>query len=497
VDIENYNFNYKELIDHSINKKYTSILNFFTTITTGFRKVFNFSILKKILLIGFFISGAFIMYSISTFFAATIIRDDLFVKYNKNYLTVDIKKINLDDYLKYEKSSNILYILPGDSIASFNVSYDDFYQTSQIIDSLKGSITTLKAIDSKNLIYGRMPDNENEIVVDKLTIMNMYKNNYALMAGYLDVEDMINKIVTMNNMPDFKIVGITDLNSPSIYMHESLLINTIHNSSDGSYYRDNHNNDEILDYNLIKDEIEIKEGKLPLNDYEVIVNILNKPDMPLNKTIDTEINGVKLKVVGYYFSKENLGYYLVNSSTIKNYLVTTRQNMTIYPKDKNLALDEFREYNLNINDSYESSKKEFINNRNEFVTASLLVSSIILSISLIEIFLMIRSSFLSRIKEIGIYRAIGVKKTDIYKMFIGEIFAITTLASLPGLLLMAYILDVLSNIQMLANNFVMNYNIIMLSIIITYSFNLIIGLIPVYNVVKKTPAEILARHDID
>ena len=39
---------------------------------------------------------------------------------------------------------------------------------------------------------------------------------------------------------------------------------------------------------------------------------------------------------------------------------------------------------------------------------------------------MIRSSFLSRIKEIGIYRAIGVKRVDIYKMFYGEIFAITT-----------------------------------------------------------------------
>ena len=38
-------------------------------------------------------------------------------------------------------------------------------------------------------------------------------------------------------------------------------------------------------------------------------------------------------------------------------------------------------------------------------------------ISLIEIFLMLRSSFLSRIKEIGVLRAIGVKKSDMrYKM---------------------------------------------------------------------------------
>ena len=48
---------------------------------------------------------------------------------------------------------------------------------------------------------------------------------------------------------------------------------------------------------------------------------------------------------------------------------------------------------------------------------------------------MIRSSFLSRIKEIGILRAIGLKKKDIYKMFAGETIAITTLASVPGIAL--------------------------------------------------------------
>ena len=41
----------------------------------------------------------------------------------------------------------------------------------------------------------------------------------------------------------------------------------------------------------------------------------------------------------------------------------------------------------------------------------------ILFISFVEIYLMIRSSYLSRIKEIGIYRAIGTKKSDIYKKY--------------------------------------------------------------------------------
>ena len=126
-----------------------------------------------------------------------------------------------------------------------------------------------------------------------------------------------------------------------------------------------------------------------------------------------------------------------------------------------------------------------------------LVSGIILAISLIEVFLMIRSSFLSRIKEVGIYRAIGVKKIDIYKMFFGEIFAITTIASVPGIILMSYILKVLTSISYIKDSFIINPFIILVTIIFIYIFNLIIGLLPVYKTIRKTPANILSRHDLD
>ena len=120
-----------------------------------------------------------------------------------------------------------------------------------------------------------------------------------------------------------------------------------------------------------------------------------------------------------------------------------------------------------------------------------------LVISLIEVILMVRSSFLSRIKEVGIYRAIGVKKSDIYKMFMSESFAITTLASVPGVLFMSYCLHVVSDISYISRNYVMNIYVVLLCIILMYLFNIIVGLIPVFNTMRKTPASILARHDLE
>ena len=165
--------------------------------------------------------------------------------------------------------------------------------------------------------------------------------------------------------------------------------------------------------------------------------------------------------------------------------------------DIDKTISEFKDNKKNIVRTYDKSLENYKEERKDSVKSALISSGIILGISLIEIFLMIRSSFLSRVKEVGIYRAIGVKKIDIYKMFFGEIFAITTMASIPGILFMAYILNVLSGIKYLSNLYVINIFGIVITIIFIYLFNLLIGLLPVFNTIRKTPASILSRHDLD
>ena len=82
-------------------------------------------------------------------------------------------------------------------------------------------------------------------------------------------------------------------------------------------------------------------------------------------------------------------------------------------------------------------------------------------------------------------------------MFIGESFAISTIASLPGVLFVSYCLYVLSDISYVSNNYLMNGYILILCLLIVYGFNILVGLIPVFNTIRKTPSEILARHDLD
>ena len=177
--------------------------------------------------------------------------------------------------------------------------------------------------------------------------------------------------------------------------------------------------------------------------------------------------------------------------------ILKNNGFSIFTDNKKEVLEEAVSYNYNAVDSYQKSKNEYITSKKETIKATVASAIVILIISLVEIYLMMRSSFLSRIKEVGILRAIGVKKSDIYKMFTGEILAITILASIPGILFIAYILKNLSTISFFVGRYCINYLSVGSAIITVFIFNILVGLLPVYKTIKKRPSEILSRTDID
>ena len=505
-DMDKYSFDYENIINKR-KLRYSSIFNPITFITNGYKKVLDYSFIKKVLLLGFFVSGIFIMYAMSSILCTMTVKDKNFVEINKNYLIIKNKKNKLTDYLNYEKDLKAEYIIPGDSKVNLPLRYEEFYQSSRLNVMIESSLSSVDMITNEDVIMGRRPENANEIVLDKMAIENTLENNeFVRMIGLIKVKDFLDKKITINNMPDLTIVGITDLNSPAVYVSNRKLFEILYhinnNEEDqGVSYASIYNNEEYdvdyEDYDLFYKKVTLKEGKWPVNDYETIVNISNKEEMKIGKEINKSINNHKLKVVGYYTSKDSYNYYLVNKNMIKYKTITKYSNIVVYSKNKDETMKIARDkYKLNIKDSYEDSKEKYNNSRKEDVKTALISAGIVLGISLIEILLMMRSSFLSRIKEVGTYRAIGVKKKDIYIMFSGEIIAITIMASIPGILICAYVINQLSHIKYLEEYFMINNSVIIFSIILVFVFNLIVGLIPVFKTIRKRPAEILSRTDI-
>lgn len=498
---EEYDFDFDKVVDSEIKEKYSSIIGFLPSLARGFKKIVNYPLIKKLLFAGFLLAGVFITYSLSSIYASLDVKDEDFISSNKDYLTVEIPKISTEKYLEYENMDSVAYMFPKSANINMKFKMDFYYQTSYAQSVMTGSLTDKNTIGESDLISGRLPENPQEIAVDKLTLMRLLNQPTLKQVGISDIQQMLGKKLSMDSMKDFEIVGITDKNQPLIYADPSMFIPMIYNSADQETYDDTADGDKtakiIYDYQTYDAEYTVKKGRLPENDYETIVPLSMSEQMPLNKEIDVKVNDRKLKVVGYYESPENVQSYLVNQNTIKYLMIAEAGGFSVAPADRDSAVEALRSQNINVRGSYDAEREAYLSDRSDNTRSTIILGVIMLAISLIEILLMTRSSFLSRIKEIGIYRAIGVKKTDIYKMFLGEIVAITTVSSVVGIGIMSYILYKLCRISYLASMFALNPAVILGAVAIVYVFNSLVGLIPVFSTMRKTPAAILARHDVD
>lgn len=501
-DYEKNNFDLS-MLDNSKNKlRYSSIYNLFGGLALGFKKVKSYSILKKILLIGFVFSVMFIFYALSNIFGILDIKDSQFVEYNKNYYSISSSKKNLDLYNKLTSLESIDYVLPGNSTIYFGIE-SDLYQFKYQGTSYAASMASINMLKDKDIVAGRLPENNSEVVLDKF-LYEQFKDNMTSPLNQFNIlkyEDLVNQKLKIGN-DIYTVCGVVDLNSPSLYINNSEFIKVLYtNKNTDDYYSeiDTINTNPYKNYETAN--LNIKKGRLPQNDYEVVINYSNYNEYDntykFDKEINAKINDKKLVLVGFYESNRNESTYYVNENMINVLNISKYKDFTVYPKDEKAFINEVSNMEIKYKNTYEASKDKYKKQQLKQTRSSIIIACVLLGISFLEIYLMIRSSFMSRIKEVGTMRAIGVKKTDIYKMFSNEIVAITIITSIPGVWLMYNILKSIADLEFFKNNYMLNYRVAILSIVVFLVFNLVVGLLPVRNTIKKSPANILSRNDVD
>ena len=464
--------------------KYSSIYNPISMIAKGISIVLDYKFIKKMLLGGFVISAMFILFSISNIAGVMHIDDSDFLKVNKKYYSLNIPKGNI------EKINNVKNLLGDGSIipsisGNYQIETNTIYQFQDRGVDVSAPVAFTDVIDKSDLIYGMMPG-DNEVLVDKRVIENnIDKFNSPKSIGILSYKDLVGKYLVSGKLK-LRVSGIVDCGVKSFYINKkdfSYLINSEEYANFTSNYR-----------NIKDNNFTLKEGRLP-GDYEALVHISEKENYKLNSYLNSKINNNKLKVVGYYTSPYTNDSIYISDNTVTNLLYSNWSKFYVYGKED--SINNLINNGYEVQSTYEQDRLKFISNRQKSVSNNLLIAGVFLLISFVEIFLMIRSSFMSRIKEVGILRAIGIKKIDIYKMFMGEILVITTVASVPGLIIMNSFLKQISSVSLISKQFIINKEIFIISVIVVYVLNLVVGLLPLFNVMRNTPHKILSRNDVD
>ncbi len=133
----------------------------------------------------------------------------------------------------------------------------------------------------------------------------------------------------------------------------------------------------------------------------------------------------------------------------------------------------------------------------EGIIISLITLGAVLILMCLCMYFIMRSSLMNRIKEVGIYRAIGVSKKNLIFKFFVEALVLTTLTVLGGYLLSAIFIALclgLSSLVSMIFFFPLWYALIVLAVL--YAMCLICGTLPILTLLRRTPSEILAKYDI-
>ncbi len=499
-------FEYDAHLPENFKAKYTSIYTIGSLFSNGFKTIMGFKKLKKFLLIGFVFAAIFAFTGVSHIMGVLDVEPKDYLTTNDHYLTVANGKHSTDLINQLKEIEGVDYVVPGTTAVALELPMDDYIQTSSSKATINASVTRLSTIDQSKIILGRMPENDHEIVLDKMLIDDFIENKKGTDIALNTVEGFEGRIIKVPNLSDYTIVGVSNTGSPSVYVDDSQveLIITNANKADstsegfGSEYENTEQTDKILNYSLAPSTLKIKKGRAPSADYEVLANYSHYGEYELNKNISKKMNGVSLKVVGFYQSDTTDDIYYVTANTVYlDYVGSVKQCSVYTSQDVSKMSEKLQAEGYSVEINSVRDKDKYLSQMKSTLKASLAVAGVLLLISLVEMYLMLRSSFLARIKEVGIMRAIGLKKKDIYRMFAGEILVITTVTAIPGIALAYYIM---SNIIKITAYLQSVYMVNLLTAVVSFGllliFNLIAGLLPVFRTMRKTPAEILARTDI-
>lgn len=168
---------------------------------------------------------------------------------------------------------------------------------------------------------------------------------------------------------------------------------------------------------------------------------------------------------------------------IERELSVTSEEEDAYGKKKLITPDTY----------YES----YVRNTRTEITGGMIAMGIILLVMAVCVYFIMRSSLMNRIKEVGIYRAIGVSKKNLVFRFFVESLVLTTLTVFVGYLLSSLFVGFCIGLSPLVEEIFFYPLWLAIAVFaVIYGMCVLFGVLPIMTLLRKTPSEILAKYDI-
>lgn len=462
---------------------------------------------KKQVFITIILIAAAIMLSITTakFTNMVSINEEKIVSTDSHYTKIDFNNISVFnhadhlevlnftwDYLSNNKYG-YTFFTPDSNIYIAGSGFEQIKNLKQIINNV--SYVPLACLEEKNLVYGKMPEKRNEVVIDMQVIKNLMASKGVVTTNFKTAQDFVGAILkTSSYKLKLKITGISNNHEPALYCGQNILLgfpqkgykiaslSELQKENPGIYSGTRLAGNEILMRNGLYKSLRLESD----NNYRIGDDY--KHTYNIKGTFPDDIG------VDYVLSDQ--GCLNIRDLMVFNYktcMVYSDNPKETINKLKNIKDTSLNVFKMKLTIPHNEEIKAYRKANTGDTDASSLITIAAVTISLIMVYFTIKSNAISRSEELTVYSLLGISKRSIFKSYIIEIALLTSYTSLPAVLATSGIIKFIGDIPSLGINMLFPWWAVLLLILVIYIVHAIISIIPVYGILSKPPATLAVK----
>lgn len=393
--------------------------------------------------------------------------------------------------------------------ANIRTSFFESYTGNHSLSGLNGLFLDETACRSLPLVIGKKENLADDEVVITSAVADKFLN--GVQENYIDrYENIIGLFVsdiTYNfQEPFMRIVGIVDSNEPALYFSPLLYAKLVLSSHQGvqiaKEYGLSVENGSVILATFADDTVDPSE--YPAVGESVLIRGKSFTVSSVLKYSEYEDKSIFDSASQYRYFVSDADYIALskrNGDQHASVWEWYNDSLLLHSYDPQKTEAFLRDKLGNDYDSAVIDAHDILEDNMQYVNEQIVVYSISLAVTLgflcVAMYFIMRSSLLTRIKEIGVYRAIGVSKKNLLFRFLIEATVLTTLTVFVSYLVVSLGIFACFGVSPLVAEFIYYPVWYALAVLVVlYGVCLVCGVLPIVTLLLKTPSQILAKYDI-
>ncbi len=373
-----------------------------------------------------------------------------------------------------------------------------FLQLGSVTAKLQNfSYVPIRYLDPETLIYGRMPERPDEIVIDRWVLEAFMKDESIVKRGLVDVSGFIGvpiDYLSFRYKPT--IVGICDSGEPSLYLYDTALI-TLGISSTA-----------VMSVSELQTMFpgEYDDLSLAIDECLIVTETAGASYNNHIGSVYTTKGGMSFKVVDTLKDLDIYPFLIINDDAVPAFMKSViNSNFNIYCEDK-ASMHEFIEKGLPdslkgqikvaVVDIYSDRIEEYTAASTLKADARIIITVTVIIIMMIMLYLTQRSRIGGRMDTISVYRLLGIPKRKLVSVFAIETALLSIRSSLPIALLTYFVISMLGAIPDIEFSLILPWQGAVFAYLGILTYHLLVTILPVMRLLSLPPARLAAKYDI-